>query len=114
MESRLLSQKMSISFVPYRVSRDRYSAKKMAKPVNFVCNAPGAKRVFLSGDFNDWSTSSHPMARQPDGAWFLQIQLHHGHHRYRFIVDGEPMLDPKAQGTTRNRNGDEVSLKSIS
>ena len=35
-------------------SPDRYSAKKMAKPVNFVCVAPDAKQVHLAGDFNDW------------------------------------------------------------
>ena len=29
----------------------RYSAKKMAKPVNFICVAPEAKSVTLVGDF---------------------------------------------------------------
>ncbi len=105
---------MHLSHIPFRVPRDRYSAKKMAKPVNFVCNAPGAKHVFISGDFNDWSLSSHPMIRQPDGAWFIQIPLNHGHHRYRFIVDGKPTLDPKAQGIARHRQGDKVSLISVS
>ena len=28
-------------------SPDRYSAKKMAKPVNFICLAPEAKEVFI-------------------------------------------------------------------
>ncbi len=57
---------------------DRYSAKKMAKPVNFVCRAPDAKQVFLTGDFNDWDPVSHPMKRQPDGAWTAQVPLNHG------------------------------------
>ncbi len=47
---------------------DRYSAKKTVKPVNFICLAPDAKQVTLTGDFNDWDpaepwTSSLPVPR---------------------------------------------------
>jgi hypothetical protein len=30
--------------------------------------------------------------------WFLQVELSHGHHEYRFLVDGKPVLDPHAAG----------------
>jgi len=93
---------------------DRYSAKKMAKPVNFICVAPDAKQVHLLGDFNSWHESSHPMKRQPDGAWLLQVPLHHGHHHYRFLVDGKPVLDPRAQGIARDQKGERVSLIAVS
>ena len=49
----------------------RYSAKSNTKPVNFSCFAPGARRVTLMGDFNDWDPGAHPMKRQPDGAWLI-------------------------------------------
>ncbi len=93
---------------------DRYSAKKMAKPVNFVCVAPDAKEVHLAGDFNDWDLKAHPMRRQPDGAWLLQVQLNHGHHHYRFVVDGKPVLDPRAHGIARDHQGAKASLIAIS
>ena len=93
---------------------DRYSAKKMVKPINFVCVAPKAGQVCLVGDFNGWNPSSHPMQRQPDGSWLLQIMLHHGHHHYVFLVDGKPALDARAQGIARNQNGERVSLRSVS
>ncbi len=32
-----------------------YSARNMAKPVNFYVDAPKAKTVHLAGDFSDWS-----------------------------------------------------------
>jgi 1,4-alpha-glucan branching enzyme len=99
-----------ISFFPL----DRYSAKKMAKPVNFICLAPGAKQVYLAGDFNDWQPAIAPMQRQPDGAWLLQVCLHHGHHQYQFIVDGKPILDPRAHGVAHNAHGQRVSLIAIS
>jgi hypothetical protein len=54
------------------------------------------------------------MQKQPDGAWFLQVPLHHGHHHYRFLVDGTPTLDPRAQGIARDAKGERVSLLSVS
>ncbi len=93
---------------------DRYSAKKMAKPINFVCTAPGAKHVHIMGDFNDWDPKAHPMKRQPDGAWLAQVPLNHGHHHYCFVVDGKLALDPRAQGVARDHKGDKVSLVAVS
>jgi 1,4-alpha-glucan branching enzyme len=92
----------------------RYSAKKMAKPVNFLCIAPDAKKVSLIGDFNDWHPTAAPMKRQIDGAWTAQVSLTHGHHHYQFLIDGKPTLDAKAQGTGRNERGEKVSLIAVS
>jgi 1,4-alpha-glucan branching enzyme len=93
---------------------DRYSAKKMAKPINFYCEAPDAREVFITGDFNDWSERSHPLNRQTDGRWLAQVELHHGHHHYVFLVDGKRMLDPRAAGVGRDLNNDKVSLIAVS
>ncbi len=109
-----MSYQLDRLHIPFRVTRDRYSAKKMAKPVNFVCRAPDAKHVFLAGDFNHWDPTSHPMHREPDGAWFLQVPLHHGHHRYVFLVDGKPVLDPAANGVAHRGKDQEVSLRAVS
>jgi len=95
-------------------SPSRYSAKAHSKPTNFYCNAPGATEVFLAGDFNDWDPRSHPFHRQPDGTWFIQVHLPHGHHHYWFVVDGKPTLDPKAQGIGRNEMNEKVSLIAVS
>ena len=95
-------------------SLPRYSARRMAKPVNFFCLAPEARRVSIVGDFNDWHPEAHPMRRQPDGGWVLQVPLHHGHHLYQFLVDGTPVLDPKAQGVGRNACNQRASLLAVS
>jgi 1,4-alpha-glucan branching enzyme len=91
-----------------------YSAREMTKPVNFYCAAPRAKSVTLAGDFNDWDPASLPMERRVDGWWFLQVPLAHGHHQYQFLVDGTPMLDPRATGVARNECNEEVSLVAVS
>ena len=103
-----------MQYVSAFCSPDRYSAKKMVKPVNFVCYAPQARQVTLAGDFNGWDPTALPMKRQPDGAWTAQVPLYHGHHRYRFVVDGQPTLDPRANGTARNAAGEKVSLLAVS
>ncbi|MCX6903812.1 MAG: isoamylase early set domain-containing protein [Verrucomicrobia bacterium] len=92
----------------------RQTAKKTLRPITFICNAPQAKTVSLVGDFNGWNPSAHPMRQMPDQAWFLTLELGHGHHRYAFLVDGALVLDPRAQGITRNDKGERVSLVPVS
>lgn len=89
-------------------------ARNTTKPVNFYCSAPTAASVVLVGDFNNWNAGSHPMQRQLDGWWLLQVQLTHGHHRYRFLVDGKPALDPRGTGIARNERNEQVSLIAVS
>src|SRR2546425_1140309 len=73
-----------------------------------------AESVYLMGDFNGWSPSSHPMQRRVDGWWFLQVPLTRGHHQYQFLVDGVPTLDPHAAGVTCNERYEQDSLIAVS
>jgi 1,4-alpha-glucan branching enzyme len=91
-----------------------YSARNNTKPVNFHCAAPSARSVYLVGDFNGWDETSHPMRQRADGWWFIEVQLKHGHHRYRFLVDNEPVLDPQATGIARDDFNERVSLLAVS
>ena len=109
-----MDTKLSLRALDSLFARYRYSAKRMTKPITFFCNSTQAKSVFLTGDFNGWNPTSYPLKRQPDGGWTIQISLNHGHHRYRFLVDGQPLLDPRAVGTTLGPYGDEVSLIAVS
>ena len=92
----------------------RLAAKKPVKPVNFTCWAADAKKVTLAGDFNDWNIESIPMKKQVDGAWTAQVLLAQGHHQYIFVVDGQPTLDPRAQGTVKNDVTELASLIAVS
>jgi len=95
-------------------TKNRCNTKHTAKPVNFYCSAPTAQSVSLVGDFNGWNSLANPMRRQPDGCWFAQAQLTHGHHQYCFLIDGEPALDPRGSGITRNERNERVSLIAVS
>jgi len=90
----------------------KYSAHDSLRPVNFYCQAPSARSVRICGDFNHWSPL--PMQRRLDGWWWISLLLCHGHHRYRFLVDGLPVLDSAATGIGRDDHGDPVSLVAVS
>lgn len=98
----------------YKFRADRDSPWQTVKPVHLYCRAPAATTVCLIGDFNAWQPGANPMSRRADGAWSTEVQLPHGHHRYQFLVDGEPVLDPDALGTTRNDENQRVSLLAVS
>jgi 1,4-alpha-glucan branching enzyme len=97
-----------------RPTASPYSAKSMAKPVNFYYTRPQARSVYLIGDFNDWDPNSLPMQRRVDGWWFIQVLLTHGHHHYLFLVDGTPALDPNATGTVQADQYGKASMIAVS
>ena len=78
------------------------------RPVNFYYDAPRAKSVNLAGSFDQWR--SQPMQCRHDGWWFVEVHLSQGFHQYRFIVDGQPVLDPNAPGVDRDEQNQPVSI----
>ena len=96
------------------VPPSRCSVKRTLHHVSFFCDAPGASYVCLVGDFNRWDLAATPMLRTPDGRWMAGLELPHGHHRYLFVADGKPQLDPNATGIVRNERNVRVSLIALS
>lgn len=65
--------------------------------IRFRFTSSRAKTVVLAGDFNDWSTTSHPMKRGRDQVWIAEVELPPGRHEYKFVVDGKEWWnDPEA------------------
>lgn len=52
-----------------------------------------AKKVVLSGSFNNWNEHDFEM-RKMDYGWKYVVPLSGGKHHYKFIVDGQWILDP--------------------
>ncbi len=96
------------------------TTKNQKKKVNvkkteteFSLLAPQAGSVFLSGDFNQWNTSSHPLKKGKDGKWKISLSLDPGQYQYRFLVDGEWQNDPSSPECVANPFGTSNCLKSI-
>ncbi len=52
-----------------------------------------AKTVIVTGSFNGWREDSFKMYREGD-AWIYPIYLKPGKHTYKFLVDGQWLIDP--------------------
>lgn len=63
-----------------------------------------AKSVLVTGSFNGWSTSGYKMEMR-DGLWTYDLFLKPGKYTYKFIVDGQWMIDPANDDWEGNREG---------
>ncbi len=52
-----------------------------------------AEKVFLAGNFNAWNPDELLMEKKAEG-WSLSYVLAPGNYEYKFIVDGQWMVDP--------------------
>jgi 1,4-alpha-glucan branching enzyme len=65
--------------------------------VRFQFRHEWASTVTVAGDFNGWSTASHPLERAIDDLWILEVDVSPGRYEYKFLVDGEQWWnDPEA------------------
>lgn len=65
---------------------------------------PDASVVVLSGTFNFWHQSEILFGREGD-EWICRIDLEPGKHAYKFIVDGNWLLDPENPNTEEDDYG---------
>ena len=59
---------------------------------------PGARRVFLVGDFNGWDERAHPMQSVGRGLWQVRLSLPDGVYEFKYLADGEWYVDYAAFG----------------
>jgi len=62
--------------------------------VVFSMFAPGAKEIYVTGDFNDWQLNDNSRMQQSNGNWTKRLRLSPGRYRYRFVIDGAWTDDP--------------------
>jgi chromosome partitioning protein len=71
----------------------------------------GANRIFIAGDFNEWSPVATPMHRNHRlGVWQTCLPLPPGRYQYKLVVDGKWTADPHNQKTETNPFGEVNSV----
>ena len=68
-----------------------------------------ANLVVLAGTFNNWDQSQYVFGREGD-EWVCRIDLEPGKHAYKFIVDGNWILDPGNAVTEEDAAGNVNSV----
>jgi len=84
-------------FRAYPALRDavQESLARKTRVAFFCIGCPGASRVSVIGDFNNWDPAEAPMQKLPDGSWFSELTLSSGQTIvYSFFVDGVERPDP--------------------
>jgi len=96
----------NIVSLTFQYEGTEYTAQKILLPPpslkgNTTFRLPGhakARIVILSGSFNNWNQSQFVFGREGD-QWVCRIDLEPGRHLYKFIVDGNWLLDPANPNT---------------
>jgi hypothetical protein len=90
---------------PYTARRVELPAPSLKGGTAFTLKGyPDASLVVLAGSFNNWSQSQLLFAREGDG-WVCRIDLDPGVYQYKFIVDGDWLLDPSNPQTAEDEAG---------
>ena len=79
-----------------------------AKGVTFRVWAPHAEKVYVTGTFNDWSTTATPLAKEENGYWSTGVPDAKVGDEYRYVIHTPPdwnlpplsRIDPYARKVT--------------
>jgi chromosome partitioning protein len=93
-----------------------YGAIPIEGGVRFVCHAPGARRVQIAGDFNQWNLSTDGEMNPTEKAdvWEKEVRLPPGRYAYRLIIDDTWCSDPANPYVESNPYGELNSVVEVS
>jgi hypothetical protein len=90
---------------PYTARRVELPPPSSKGSTTFILKGhPDASLVVLTGTFNNWNQSQLLFAREGDG-WACRLDLDPGVYQYKFIVDGDWLLDPSNPDTAEDEAG---------
>jgi len=78
----------------------------------FTIPRENSRHTFLTGDFNEWKSPAYRMEQVGDN-FEVWLALSDGEYYYRFLIDGEPRLDPLQPSTVYITKHGAASLKTI-
>lgn len=74
--------------------------------VELACKLAPGRNVAVAGSFNDWEPKLNPMTDEKgDGVYLCTLRLAPGCYEYKFVVDGEWVLDDGNPNFTSNDFG---------
>jgi len=77
-----------------------------AKRVTFKVTASPKSTVSLAGTFNQWNVKRHPMKDiSGAGIYTITLMLPKGEHEYKFVINGNWVVDPECRNWVRNTCG---------
>lgn len=87
-----------------------YAAGAHAGMERFTYDNPKARAVFWAGEANAWNQTTLPFDKDESGIWVLEIELPPGRNKYKLVVDGKWMEDPKVGVDKEDPHGNSVRV----
>jgi hypothetical protein len=104
-EGKVVSLAFTYEGEPYTARRVELPAPSLRGSTTFRLKGhDDASIVVLAGSFNEWNQSQLVFGRE-GGEWVCRIDLDPGVYRYKFIVDGDWLLDPSNPDTAEDEAG---------
>jgi hypothetical protein len=104
-EGRVVSLTFIYEGEPYTARRVELPAPSLKGRTTFRLRGHAdASVVVLTGSFNGWNQSQLLFGREGD-EWVCRLDLDPGVYRYKFIVDGDWLLDPSNPDTAEDEAG---------
>jgi len=104
-EGRVVSLTFFYEGEPYTARRVELPPPSLKGNTTFRLKGyPDASLVVLTGSFNNWHQSQLLFARE-GGDWVCRVDLDPGVYRYKFVVDGDWLLDPTNPDTAEDEAG---------
>jgi 1,4-alpha-glucan branching enzyme len=76
------------------------------KRVKFVVLAEPNAKVFLAGSFNEWSNTAKELKEKDgDGCFAGTLLLEPGEYEYKFVIDGNWVIDAENPNFNQNKIG---------
>lgn len=64
------------------------------REVEFRLPAEAGRTVCIAGSFNDWEPTATPMPYDAaDACYKLRLELAPGYYEYKFVIDGQWLMD---------------------
>ena len=82
-----------ILFFIFIINIKIFSNEVLNNEIEFKYYNLNAEKVFLVGSMNNWNTTASPMQKFDNGMWKIVLKLVPGKYSYKFIVDGEWLVD---------------------
>ena len=109
-EGRVLSLTFQFEKTEYTAARVELPPPSLKGGTTFRLKGyPEASVVALAGSFNQWNESQLLFGRE-NGEWVCRVDLDPGWYTYKFIVDGNWILDPANPETEEDAAGNVNSL----
>lgn len=76
------------------MAKPKEKSKIKLRKINFSFESADAVAVFVVGDFNNWDPTAHPMKNDGTGKWNRAVMIPPGKYEYKFLADGQWLVDP--------------------